>query len=448
MTPTVRWVGTTTVVLSAIASVPELTMLNAADSTATGIVRVTVGPADLTVPDKVDDGDAFRYGLGFPFQVAPTLAGLFCNLRTEGKPVVDFENGTDVILFDDLARVSAEHAIPISRNEQSTDPETGAQRIAVKYPVIGGFVPSGALRADGSAHPHAGTGFGICQAISFPLDDRGCFSWGTERTHRLEVHQLAYDGKTFQARRQTKPADPAHPPVLGGPWEIVAPGITGAIPDGDDLLQPLLCYGGGASVSGVGRWQRSNGQWVPASFEPVAPKGESWSEASLVRDTDGALLFNARGSGKAGTCVRVWRRSPGATIWDVILSKEGARTNGPVSLNQALDGTPYIGACLLGHGRETLCLWPLGPERDDLLNGLVVRNAKGEFGPAASGRGWMVDHPSAAAVRLADGRWHHVVAYRILQHAEFAGKAPAPQSGCYLEEVISRGEPVMPWRFR
>ena len=59
----------------------------------------------------------------------------------------------------------------------------------------------------------------------------------------------------------------------------------------------------------------------------------------------------------------------------------------------------------------------------------------------------MVDHPSGAVLRLADGRWHGVVVYRILGNAEHKGAPPAPQSGCYIEEVVAAGPPVPPWRF-
>ena len=54
---------------------------------------------------------------------------------------------------------------------------------------------------------------------------------------------------------------------------------------------------------------------------------------------------------------------------------------------------------------------------------------------------------SRAVVRLADGEWHGVVAYRILDSAEHQGAEPAPQTGCYVEEVASDGPVMPPWRF-
>ena len=51
-------------------------------------------------------------------------------------------------------------------------------------------------------------------------------------------------------------------------------------------------------------------------------------------------------------------------------------------------------------------------------------------------------------MRLGDGRWHAVLAYRILGQAEFKGAEPSAHTGCYLEEVISDGPVVPVWRFR
>ena len=51
-------------------------------------------------------------------------------------------------------------------------------------------------------------------------------------------------------------------------------------------------------------------------------------------------------------------------------------------------------------------------------------------------------------VRLADGKWHHVLASRIEDFGQVLfGLQSAPQAGSYLEEVISEGPPVPPWNF-
>jgi len=49
---------------------------------------------------------------------------------------------------------------------------------------------------------------------------------------------------------------------------------------------------------------------------------------------------------------------------------------------------------------------------------------------------------------LADGDWHSVLSYRIVDNGEVEGSAPpAPQTGCYVEEVFSAGEAVPVWSF-
>ena len=412
-----------------------------------GVTGISQGPKDLSAPPVTPEGQVLRYGLGFPFQVAPRQAGLFVNLRMEGIPVGDFENGTDVMIFDDLSSITADGAIAISRNEAEADPQAPKGRIIVKYPMIGGFVPLGVRRADGSPHPHAGTGFGTCQAISFPLNEAGHYTWDSERIHRVEVHQFAYDGTQFAARRLPREADHPHPPVGDSGWDLVCPGITNAIPDGDDLLQAVQAVKDGASTVGVVRWQRQDGLWAPVSFSPAAAGG-AWTEPSVVRDTDGALLFSTRGYGADKiNLVRVWRSADGGSSWNVAVDAPNTRHEAPISINQAADGTPYIAANLLGHGRERLCLWPLDAERAGLGEPLLARDAREEFGAAPGGSTWMVDHPSGAVVQLADGGWHNVLAYRILEHAEHRGADPPEETGCYVEEVLSAGEPIPTWRF-
>ena len=121
-----------------------------------GIIGITKGCVDLTIPPDMPSDEIWRYGLGFPFQVAPHKAGLFCNIRRDGMHGIDYEIGSDVILFDDLADIHAGNAFPLSRYEKT------ASSLTIKGPVVGGFVPMGAKMADGSPHPHAGTGFGMC----------------------------------------------------------------------------------------------------------------------------------------------------------------------------------------------------------------------------------------------------------------------------------------------
>ena len=64
------------------------------------------------------------------------------------------------------------------------------------------------------------------------------------------------------------------------------------------------------------------------------------------------------------------------------------------------------------------------------------------------GGSWATDHPTGAVVRLADGRWHSVLGYRVLEWGENGlCYPPTPFSGAYVEEVISSGEPRPVWEF-
>ena len=48
-----------------------------------GIIGITRGGADLKIPPGQPQDRTWRYGLGFALQIAPTEAGLFCNIRRE-----------------------------------------------------------------------------------------------------------------------------------------------------------------------------------------------------------------------------------------------------------------------------------------------------------------------------------------------------------------------------
>jgi hypothetical protein len=406
--------------------------------TATGIVGVTKGPADVSVPPDVPEGEVQHYGLGFPFQVGPTMAAIFVNRRMEVTGLWDFENGSDVILFDNLGAISADAPIPVTRNEKRVDPATGERRITVKFPDIGGFVPLGARRADGSRHPRAGSGFAICQALEFPMTEAGTFSWSAKWKQNLEFHQFAFDGNKLRVvKTETWTED--RPLMIGDTgWYVIAPGITMAIPDGDDLLQPVLAANrstGGAS--GIVRWRTRYGIWRPVSFVPVA---DGVAEASLIRDADGALLFSGRGSGPAANSIPVWRSGDNGATWQQLMDVLQVREEAPISINRAADGTPYIATNPLGHGRQVLQLWPLNAARTGLEEPIVAR-------AAVEGRTQTVDHPNAATVRLADGKWHHVLVYRVMNGEDPTGATPDVQTGCCVEEVFSRGPAIPAWDF-
>ncbi len=444
-----------------------------------GIVHVTRNNARLRVPVSTPDGQNWRYCITFPFQVAPRKAAAICNIR--GNHPGDFEVGVDVVTFDDLSHFQVDKAVPITRIERSTNPNSqppGETCWLIKQWHRVGFIPLGAKRADGSPHPHAGTGFGLNQVIGWPVrvkpatpgaDDRPSDPFGgAERYSFHELHQFAYDGKEFRVLSvETIP----HDRLLPG-WFLGSGGMTSAIPDGDDLIIPFTGHrdNSGGSV-GLLRWRRRNGRWRPVDFSPALVGDDAHGfEPSLVRDLDGTWLLALRGSGEYKRSIRVWR-STDAIRWKRLLYLPGVLPLSPVALHRATDGTLFIAANLIsdlpvemakrfplpkdaagqplkGRIRETLCLWPLDVKNARLKSPLVIRDGRADFGPPPGGITWTLDHPIAANLQLSDGRWHTVLGYRVVDRAETArGFAPPPETGAYLEEVISTGNPIPAWRF-
>jgi hypothetical protein len=413
----------------------------------TGITGFTKGTAALSSVSNTPPGEIWRYGGGGPFQVAPKKAAFFCTIWVEGKDNIDFVNGSDLILFDDLSDIRPDNAIPLSRNE------IGESSVTVKGTVVGGFVPFGAKLEDGSPHPHAGTGFGQCYALLYSLDQDGHYDYRKAKDHWLESYQFSYDGKAFRIDKKER----TDWKTLFPHWEIVGEGLPNAIPDGSDLLLSVTAKVGGDLVDGVSRWSVGADGWHPVSFVPVTVSRESdkgkWvcgGEPSLIRDSDESLLFSARSADEANFDVAVWRSTDNGETWEQIIYRKKCRARSPVSINRAADGTPYIAANLpaVCRTREVLCLWPLNEDRSDLEEVLIARDCRAEFGFAPSGSWWRVDHPRSEVLQLADGAWHNVLFYQIVDNLEIEGDAAmTPQTGHYVEEVFSRGEANPAWRF-
>ncbi|PYV10422.1 MAG: hypothetical protein DMG07_21155 [Acidobacteria bacterium] len=281
----------------------------------------------------------------------------------------------------------------------------------------------------------------------------------------FELLQLAYDGRELRiVHRQRVGLEEMVPG-----WRISGAGLTNPISDGDDLL--VGAQGGRPGRTpgcGLLRWRRSRGAWRPAAFDLITPEDNS-IEPSVVREGGGDLLFLARGRRESGPPVRVWRSRDNGRSWQRTIFINGLVGSVPISLNQAVDGTPYVASNLYtpwikvpggdagisrlepagGRGeRSTLCIWPLNERRDGLEAPLLARDCRTEFGVPPSGTVWAADHPSAMTLQLGDGEWHHVLGYRLLDWKENTHFiAPSPRTGAYVEEVFSVGEPVPPWNF-
>lgn len=434
----------------------------------TGCKRLKV----LRFSPHAQANERLRCGLCLPFQAASCTAGLFIGHGLVNAPAGDWAAGTDVILFDSLDALCEDAAMPITRNHEEINPLNGEPSIFLKFNVAGGFVPLGAKREDGMPHPHAGTGFGLSLARSYPKSamgkDRGDGRvWGWRNVGKLydffDLHQFGYDGETFSVTRTDRFDLDA---LLPG-WQLLNRPLRNAIPDGDDLLFGMQGRKAGADDeplgSGLTRWQYGEQGWRPVSFVPVT-QGIRAFEPTVIRDTDGSLLYCVRplwGEEQIRSDVMVWRSADNGATWEQVIHTPGVRCGVPVTINQAADLTPFIAGSLYtgplavnppwkmqpGLNREILCLWPLNEERTATGTPLFAACPRFEFGPAPKETTWFADHPVCQTVQLKDG-CHALLAYRLGSGAEgYLGEDPRPESGCHINEVLSDGEPVAPWRF-
>ena len=427
-----------------------------------GISGVTRRPCQLMAPTGLSEGQACRYGLTVPFQISPTEAGLFANIRYPGARIVDWEYGNDVIVFDNLDSVDSGRVFPLNRTREDRHPETGKTVLMHRGPFIGGFVPLGAKLANGTPHPHAGTGFAIAYSNAYPAvkDLTQPFSalQGEDAWEYHELCQFSYNGTDIFITDTHR--------LLPGqellPGRSPSGSLRTAIPDGEDLIA--------GSNGGLVRWRAGKEGWCPASFTDITG-GIPGSEDSLIRDVGGSLLYSFRPSRSDSVdtstfqAILVWRSEDNGESWEKIIDIKNLRNGGPLTLNSAADGTPYVAAnltfqafirkdgaiddCVRSSGyREVIMLWPLKEDRSGVLSPFVVRWPRYEFGPPPGGGSWAADHPTGEVVRLADGQWHSVLCYRVLEWGENGlCYPPTPWSGAYAEEVISSGDPKPVWEF-
>lgn len=451
-----------------------------ADNANTGITGMS--PTQIVrhrAPDAPSD-KIWLYQVAMPFQVSSTKAALFCNVREGLAQGVDFEVGNDVIVFGEVSEIPTAKPVVLSRNHTERNPNSdppGQPATMVKYPVRGGFVPLGAKRPDGTPHPHAGTGFGLSIAQAWKVLPPGPPPYqqnsyrGKESLSYWELHHLVFDGEIMRVTSTDRlPVDQ----LLPG-WFVPNGGMNNAISDGDDLLVAM----NGRRIRpddstaeilvgcGYLRMRRTDGKWRAADFTLV-PGTKDLFEPTLIRDRDGHLLFTGRGGRNPDRQhdVRVWLSTDAGRTWQLVIESNGIIVP-PISLNQAVDGTPYIVANLqnivpgpndplskvpgtIGRNtRSTLAVWPLNATRTALENPIVVRDCRADFGPAAGGASWTwrADHPSGMTVRLAEGKWHHLLGVRVQDIREItAALPPTPHTGMHVHELLSKGTPHPPWK--
>jgi hypothetical protein len=361
-----------------------------------------------------------------------------------------------------------EKKIAVSRSSREGD------RFVGRYPINGGFVPTGALLS-GRSHPHAGSGFFINLAYSHEIAKDGTFDWRTPGYRRMvEVRQVRFDGRDFTVDAPIV-YDNDRPLVIGPDgWQVHASGMSVAIPDGEDMLFALSATqtNSGRRAVGLARWRCGNGVWKPVSFSPVAfndsDTEHSYTEPSIVRDAAGRLVFAARDDGRRDRSkakprtafeqdLNAWISEDSGKSWRVFVHAEKMRTPGPTAVGRTVDGRIFLAANPIpppAPGRRDyrgkLVIWPVADD-GTLGESLTVCNANTQF--AKNSAYWCVDHPTSTIVQKSDGAVRSVLAYRVRDPYFYPFRpgnvfsTPSKDSGSYRDEVWSKG-PVKPiWEF-
>lgn len=433
---------------------------------------------------QMPNGMTGVYQIGIPAQLSATDVGISLNIRCTGVKAIDFEVGNDLLILDDFDHPDLSRIQAIDRANRGINPLTGKEVIFARYPKNIGFVPLGVLAADGKPHPHAGTGFLIGQVTGFPTDrlDRSDSFAGIDEKdifYGLEVKQCTYDGRNFKLGRSRIFAISELIPgyLIGGG------GMSSPIPDGDNLLMGFSGSKNDGSSQirscGILRWHRVNGEWkpfafqhvigIPDKFNTISGIAGNYVEPSVVRAKDGSLVFTAREVGEQpfgkgpqeASRLKVWRSPDNGLNWSLLFEIPRFHPLTPLSVNRSADGSLYVAAngyCTRNSKgellnsmvlRETLLIWPLKADYSGLEQPLVVRDGNADFGVPPFRSFWRIDHPMGLTVRLKDGHWRHLLFYRALEHNECDSDAPiTPSTGCYAEEIYSRGTKLPIWRFQ
>lgn len=94
----------------------------------------------------------------------------------------------------------------------------------------------------------------------------------------------------------------------------------------------------------------------------------------------------------------------------------------------------------------------------DVHDPVLVLDANARFGPprpapesAPHDNLWIIDHPVGGVYRLADGKWHSLICFRVTDSAMSTfGALPEQSCGCWVGEVHgdTDDQPRPEWNFR
>jgi hypothetical protein len=470
-----------------------------------GVTIDCAGPL-LDQPTQQPPGHVVQYGHGAIMQVSPTQVAMLVSRRVGGVAVIDFADGFEMLVFDRLEDIHCGNLQPGLTNTDAIHPRSGMPLTMVHHIPRGGFVPLGAKLADGSPHPHAGTGFGVGVLHGYPKDNSRRDAHVAADLHSyIQLVQFAFDGHRLAITNvENLCADqliPGH--------HTFGRGLSGAVADGEDLLVGMVagqeneialahaqrlqrsgrkpyrsakapvgeCYG-----PGLARFRRGNHGWQCVDFTQVPTYGPDMaSEPSVIRDRDGSILMSVRGFGanvppgesdqgveNTFEHFRVYRSADNGRTWDSIIHLPQMRAPTPVTVNQTAGGDVFLAANPYRplehdmHGRpvmkmryrDQLWLWPLSADRRrvgepfQLLNCSQVLGEPRDAGGQNHDNRWFADHPVSSICRLADGRLHTLLSFRVIDAATTAGGClPEPRAGAWLAQLHCQQEAHCPWRF-
>ena len=338
------------------------------------------------------------YELGRCFQLDQDTCLLVASMDQQGGH--DFCVGNDTFIFQKLADIKPENAIPLNW----PDPDyplkhsSGTAYLA-KFPATGGFIPRGAKLSNGRPHPAAGTGLLISEGVTFSADQPHSDE-SSEIT--FECLQVQWDGSQFIVSHRTYIDN-----LLD--HNVVCAGLCHFLIDDDHLLAPFVTDEGIVVI----RFDYDGAQWQPTEagqpFKTHDPapaldavmRGES--EPSIQKLNDRYLIYT-RGSDPNG---RLYSSSDGLN-YQLALTRRNNTI--PQALNAGLDGSLYLAT---------------NPNKDMLRNPLIALPFSGDaFGEPIilhdqdgirddqQDKIPFVDHAQGVNVFL-ENRWRHLLWYRV-----------------------------------
>lgn len=361
------------------------------------------------------------YELGKLLQLDSERVLLVASMREQGGH--DFEVGNDGFIFQNLSDIAPDRAIPINRLDPNYRFKSGkGSGVLAKYPANGAFVPLGAKLENGDPHPGAGTGFLLSTCKAF-LPDRSEIAPKADQF--LEFLQLKWEKGELTVTKSELP-EPIQQKLTGVGFNC--------LPKGHGFLCPLFSAEGITVVN----FEFGGGQWKPTATgkpfytlkwnppgNPFAMAGES--EPSLRKTEEGYLVYTRGADGRG----RMYRSIEGLDYYFIF---DHWNWTVPQVLNQGLDGSLYL-VTNTGPGwlRNPLLAYAL--QGIKFVDPVIIHDEK-EIGDDRGKEVPFCDHGVAENVFL-NGRWRHLLCYRVcdLRETNGEGAPPRPQTGLYLAEL-------------